>query len=282
MKDLFKIWARPVCLEEMQPPLTDDMIRDAEEKLGYPLPPAYIELMKIQNGGEIRCGLDEEGMIPHNSIMGIGPNKSAINNNTILPMLPAGLIPLEGSCDYCLCLDYRENSQNPCITIIDGLIDQEMKVFLIFRERVIARDFSAYLEMLQIFTHETMVFETHMLLWEAVEIIAEKSGRKFNAPGNTGGTIYYTTTFGEDIDSIEFEVMPNKVTNYYYYDHSKSLADKLKIDTRYPVDYATQHPEVDENFLLLNFNQQHPEGQRFVKKMREAGYILKPLKDYIK
>jgi hypothetical protein len=282
MKDLTKIWARPICLHELQPPLTTDMIRDAEEKLGYPLPAEYIELMKIQNGGEIRCGLDPAGMIPHNSIMGIGPNKGSINNNVIQRMLPAGLIPLEASIDYCLCLDYREDGQHPCITVIDGRIDQEMKVFLVLNELVIAENFREYLELLEIHTHETMVFETHMLLTAAIAIIAEKSGREFSAPGNTGGTIYYRTKLGATIDSIEFEVMPNKVTHYYYYDHTKPIDRKLEIDKRYPVDYTTQHPEVDENFLLINFNLQALEGRLFVKKMREAGYVLKPLKDYIK
>ncbi len=35
-------------------PLTDEMVAEAEKKLGYKLPQAYIELMKIQNGGKLR------------------------------------------------------------------------------------------------------------------------------------------------------------------------------------------------------------------------------------
>ena len=34
-------------------PPTDEMIRRAEEKLGYRFPPSYIELLKTWNGGTI-------------------------------------------------------------------------------------------------------------------------------------------------------------------------------------------------------------------------------------
>ncbi len=36
------------------PPLTPAMVRAAEEKLGYRLPAAYVELLKVCNGGAIR------------------------------------------------------------------------------------------------------------------------------------------------------------------------------------------------------------------------------------
>ena len=36
------------------PPLTDDMIRAAETKLGYKLPSAYLNLLRVRNGGSLR------------------------------------------------------------------------------------------------------------------------------------------------------------------------------------------------------------------------------------
>jgi cell wall assembly regulator SMI1 len=36
------------------PPLTDEMIREAEEELGYRLPGSYIRLLRIKNGGELK------------------------------------------------------------------------------------------------------------------------------------------------------------------------------------------------------------------------------------
>ncbi len=38
----------------VQPPLTDQMVMDAEKQLGYKLPTTLIELLKIQNGGYLR------------------------------------------------------------------------------------------------------------------------------------------------------------------------------------------------------------------------------------
>jgi hypothetical protein len=37
----------------VQPPLTDDARRDAEQALGVRLPAAYLELLSVQNGGVV-------------------------------------------------------------------------------------------------------------------------------------------------------------------------------------------------------------------------------------
>ncbi|MGW4944477.1 SMI1/KNR4 family protein [Actinoplanes sp. NPDC004185] len=36
------------------PPLTDDMVRQAEATLGVRLPPAYVDLLRLRNGGVLR------------------------------------------------------------------------------------------------------------------------------------------------------------------------------------------------------------------------------------
>ncbi len=51
--------------------ITDDLIRRAEEKMGYKLPPSYRELLKFQNGGVISDDLDESWL---SAIYGIAPD----------------------------------------------------------------------------------------------------------------------------------------------------------------------------------------------------------------
>ena len=52
------------------PPVTDALIRRAEEKLGYRIPASYRALLTFQNGGIIRGELDESWLT---AIYGIGP-----------------------------------------------------------------------------------------------------------------------------------------------------------------------------------------------------------------
>ncbi len=50
--------------------ITDSQIKRAEEKMGYPIPPSYKELLEFQNGGMISDDLDESWIT---AIYGIGP-----------------------------------------------------------------------------------------------------------------------------------------------------------------------------------------------------------------
>lgn len=52
------------------PPVTDALIRRAEEKLGYRIPASYRELLAFQNGGTVSDDLDESWLT---AIYGIGP-----------------------------------------------------------------------------------------------------------------------------------------------------------------------------------------------------------------
>jgi hypothetical protein len=52
------------------PPVTDALIRRAEEKLGYRIPASYRALLRFQNGGTVSDALDESWLT---AIYGIGP-----------------------------------------------------------------------------------------------------------------------------------------------------------------------------------------------------------------
>ena len=47
------LWRVPVGDSELHP-LTGEMVRDAEERLGVKLPAAYIAILNAQNGGYLR------------------------------------------------------------------------------------------------------------------------------------------------------------------------------------------------------------------------------------
>lgn len=56
------------------PPVTDELIKRAEKKLGYPIPPSYRELLSFQNGGMISDDLEESWLT---AIYGIAPDPGA-------------------------------------------------------------------------------------------------------------------------------------------------------------------------------------------------------------
>ncbi|MDR3159734.1 MAG: SMI1/KNR4 family protein [Zoogloeaceae bacterium] len=80
------IWRKPPCLPYVQPELTDEAVREAEQTLGVKLPKEYIELLKIQNGGYIAYTLPESAAVNavHDGIAGIGPNYPSLVENADL------------------------------------------------------------------------------------------------------------------------------------------------------------------------------------------------------
>jgi cell wall assembly regulator SMI1 len=49
-----RLWKVPVYLPYLQPPLTDAIVKQAESQLGVRLPRAYLDALRIQNGGSLR------------------------------------------------------------------------------------------------------------------------------------------------------------------------------------------------------------------------------------
>ena len=99
------------------PPLTDELIRQAEERLGYKLPPGYLRLLRIQNGGSPRrpyvhvAGLRgwTGGYLGIDSLRGVGQHFWKIEANVeYYPKvgLVIGDTP-SGGHDYVM-LDYRQ------------------------------------------------------------------------------------------------------------------------------------------------------------------------------
>ncbi len=147
------IWRVPVYLPYLQPALTDDAVRSAEEQLGYVLPMEYLNLLRKQNGGYIRYCLPEN---VHNMIAGIGPYFPSLTafdweqsqEQVSYPL--HGLVPFDGDGHWYLCLDYRTNLRSPAITLADIECDEEIQV---------ADSFAAYLALLGICVEDEYVVE---------------------------------------------------------------------------------------------------------------------------
>ena len=101
----------------MGPPLTDDLVREAERRLGYKLPAAYLRLLRLRNGGSPRRdyfhveGLRgwTAGYLKIDSLRGIGDHWRSIDaNHDNYPRI--GLVICDtpsGGHDYVM-LDYSQ------------------------------------------------------------------------------------------------------------------------------------------------------------------------------
>lgn len=127
--------------------LTDEMIKEAEEKLGYKLPKSYIKLLKYQNGGipNNTCHKDSEVFIT--TIFGI----SNTNGYNIVdetehmtmdwgyPDIGVYICDCPSAGHDCVMLDYSECGKDgePQVSHIDQESD--------YYKTVIAKDFETFI-----------------------------------------------------------------------------------------------------------------------------------------
>ncbi|CAM4151891.1 SMI1 / KNR4 family protein [Bacillus manliponensis] len=138
-------------------PLTDEIVKKAEEILQVKLPDAYINLLKTQNGGYIEYNAHPssektswaDDHVSIDSIMGISLNE---NDSSILEStyyiqeweMPENLVLLCGDGHTWIALDYRETSENPPIIFIDNEWEQIVQL---------APNFATFLNGLTVWEH---------------------------------------------------------------------------------------------------------------------------------
>lgn len=125
------------------PSLTDEMVAKAENELGVKLPPLFIELLKIQNGGYTQgfafpmkqSTSWSENHVPLQELFGIVTDKSSDSGHNILMTdylvkewgLPEKQVLLTGDGHWWITLDYREG-EAPKIRWIDCEINQDIHI----------------------------------------------------------------------------------------------------------------------------------------------------------
>ncbi|WP_121663753.1 SMI1/KNR4 family protein [Metabacillus litoralis] len=136
-------------------PLTDAMVKEAEDKLNVKLPDSYINILKEQNGGYIKfdsfpCSTptswaDDHVNVDH--IFGIGKENSILDSEYLINEwdLPTNIVLISGSGHSWIALDYRETRENPPVIFID--VDDEKIVEL-------AANFDLFLDGLMIWEGE--------------------------------------------------------------------------------------------------------------------------------
>jgi hypothetical protein len=232
------IWQIPKYLPYLQPKLTDKIINEAEQKIGFKLPKEYLDLLKIQNGGYIRYTLKDT---PHSEISGIGPYFPSLTEFDwleefdFLSFEVKSLFPFDGDGHWNICFDYRKNKSEPEITYIDTELDFERKI---------AQTFKEYLTLLEINADNEFVIETKNSITETIQIISNSAKIKFNTPDrNSHGYPIYSTKFEEN----QVWLSPNKVPAGFIRKDEKRY-NELKHEMEKE---ALRFPEFDENFLLL-------------------------------
>ncbi|WP_097869047.1 SMI1/KNR4 family protein [Streptomyces sp. rh34] len=140
----------------VQPPLTDEMVREAERALGVRLPAALLDLLRVQNGGIVATDHDafptsqptswSKDHVPFDHLMGIG-RRDGMTSLLDTPYLidewgmPAPLVLLSGDGHWWIGLDYRLCGQDgePSVTWFETDLDREV---------VLAGDFRSFVQRL--------------------------------------------------------------------------------------------------------------------------------------
>jgi len=231
------IWTTPSYLPYVQPKLTDIILKEAEEQLGYKLPVELIELLKSQNGGYINMSIPGS---PHNVISGIGPYFPSLLDfdfeeiEEYVSYSLKGLIPFDGDGHWYLCLDYRENNSSPYVTFIDIECDEQ---------ELIAKSFSEYLSKLEMQVDDKYVIEGI----DSIETTLSKLSRLLKSSFPTPdyfdhGYPIYRAKLGNDDNPEWIWVSPNIVPNGFVRENDKRY-NELKLLVTNKKERYTKLPE---------------------------------------
>ncbi|WP_370948093.1 SMI1/KNR4 family protein [Amycolatopsis sp. cg5] len=138
------------------PPLTSEAVIEAERLLDVTLPASLIDLLSIQNGGQVVPGLQacptteptswSEDHVPVDQLMGIGRKDNVLSllDTPYLVQeweLPEPLALLTGDGHWWIALDYRKSGRRgePSVVWLDVERSEEL---------VLAADFRAFVERL--------------------------------------------------------------------------------------------------------------------------------------
>ncbi|WP_459185423.1 SMI1/KNR4 family protein [Streptomyces sp.] len=138
----------------VQPPVTEEIIREAERLLDVTLPASLVGLLRAQNGGQVADGRNafptdrptswSEDHVPFDMLMGIGRRErmtSLLDSPYLVGEwdLPSPVVLLSGDGHWWIGLDYRRCGRHgePSVTWFDADDNTEL---------ALARDFQSFVE----------------------------------------------------------------------------------------------------------------------------------------
>lgn len=133
----------------VEAPLTDAALAEAEAKLGVRLPAAFVELLRVRNGGNVarefrrfpvRGTSWAEDHVGFEDVRGIGPELLDNAYYTSEWEMPPELVLLTGDGHWWIALDYRRPGE-PAVTWYDNELGQDVRL---------ADDFRAFVEGLEL------------------------------------------------------------------------------------------------------------------------------------
>jgi len=265
--EINNIWTSPKYLPYVQPSLTDEIILEAEKKIGYKFPKEYLAILKIQNGGYIRYSLKDTA---HSQISGIGQFYNSITDFEWFKeyeegsdMKLDGLFPFDGDGHWNICLDYRNNKLEPEITLIDTESETE---------DLIAINFKEYLNILEIETENGYVIETELRIENFIQKVSILLNIEFEEP-NTFDHGY--KTYRSKYNKSYIWISPNKVPSGFVRESDKRFEELKSV----PITEKLRYPEVPENYLFISVSDKK-EQKGIFKILQEGEILIKELSTY--
>lgn len=264
------IWRPPAYLPYVQPTLTPELVAQAEQRLGVTLPPEYLALLEVQNGGYIRYGLPD---LVHDVIRGIGshyPNLLDFDWDYVdddPPSFPLeGLIPFDGDGHWYLCLDYRGRSQEPAVAYIDVECDEQLEI---------APSFAAYLALLEYIAPSGLVLTLVAEISALVATLEAHLKITFDAPDSWNhGYPIYRAQLGTKAQPEWIWLSPNTVPRGFVRESDRRYAE---LRDRLP-GTALRFPELPPESYLLHADDKRQSA--VLAACAEVGVTARPAKDY--
>lgn len=265
--ELKNIWSVPKYLPYLQPDLTDEILEKAENQIGFKLPQELVEILKIQNGGYLRYKLPDSTL---EKISGVGAYFPSLidfdweEDKEYVSFELDGLVPIDGDGHWYICLDYRDNKDNPKVTWIDIECDNQEEI---------ANSFTDFLALLELDVENELVIETTNSIEITARQIEEILNIKFEAPDYFA---YGYATYRSKFKDSWIWLKPNKVPVGFVREDDKrydELKDQMSIT-------SVQHIEISESSLFLELSEENLNGE-VMDKLIKNNVIVEPIKEVI-
>ncbi|WEG18895.1 SMI1/KNR4 family protein [Alkalihalophilus pseudofirmus] len=239
-----KIWHEDNDYGKLKP-LTDEMVRKAEDDLGIKLPDSYLQLLKQQNGGYLifnahptdvpTSWASNHVQVDHLFGIGIGTEKGILDSSYLIQEwdMPENIVLISGDGHAWIALDYRNTKSEPAVMYIDVEQEQELQL---------AHDFESFIKGLIDYSEEEVDFPESELSDQEIKD-------------------YYT-----QIDDVIKNGTPKDIDRLL----TKVLSTTNEL-IRYMVEKMRQHEKPKVHFYLLLFLMCCAEGEN--KGMIEDDYL---------